>query len=156
MNKVIALLGIVVVGGALVVWKLIGKETDDNSTVTRKETPVMSSGDQPRSKDTDSKEAQGEEGRTVSARVSYNNPAGEDEVGVTLTLNKEGVIVATATEVLAAHEISKKRQESFASELTATLQGKKLSELTAIDRVGGSSLTTMAFNQALPQLKAQL
>lgn len=154
MNKIIAVLGIILIGGALVTWKLLGKETDKDVTVTRKEMPVTPATDRPWEVDMPSNAV--EEGRKITTRVSYTNPAGEDEVGIALVVNAEGVIVATDTEILATHDISKRRQEAFASGLTAVLQGKKLSELTAIDRVGGSSLTTGAFNRALPQLKAQL
>jgi hypothetical protein len=48
------------------------------------------------------------------------------------------------------------RQESFGSGAGAVLVGKKLSDLGAIDRVGGSSLTTNAFNTSIDKLKAQL
>ena len=94
--------------------------------------------------------------KSVAVRTSYGNPAGSDEVGFVLALDDNGVIVNATTEVLATHDISKARQAAFASGLGTAIQGKKLSELTAIDRVGGSSLTTNAFNKALPELKAQL
>ncbi len=137
-----AFLGIIIVVGTIVVWKFVGKsETGGSATASDKGT----SG-------TDLKAGE----KKLNTKTSYENPGGKDEVGFTLTINTNGVIVGTATEVLAVHDIAKKRQETFASGLSAAIVGKKLSELTAIDRVGGSSLTTEAFNKALPQLKAQL
>ncbi len=142
MGKILAFLGILIVGGALVVWKFVGKsETGEKVGTNTKGTAG-----------TDMKASE----KKVNAKVSYKNPAGDDEVGFTLTVNGEGTIIATATDVLATHDISKKRQEAFAAGLTTSLSGKKLNDLTSIDKVGGSSLTTGAFNQALPQLKAQL
>lgn len=143
MGKIVAFFGILVVGGVLVVWKLVGKTEDDG---------VMGVTNDKKVSGTDVRASE----KKVSIKTSYENPAGSDEVGFSLTVNSEGVIVATETEVLAIHDISKKRQDAFASDLTAALQGKKLSDLSPIDRVGGSSLTTGAFNQAIPQLKAQL
>ena len=94
--------------------------------------------------------------KSVSTKAVYKTPAGEDEVGFTLSVDASGVIVDAKADVLATHDISKKRQTAFAEELPAAVKGKKLSELASIDRVGGSSLTTKAFNDALTQLKSQL
>lgn len=138
-----ALVGILIVGGALVVWKFSGKSETDGS---------ITSSDTKGTTGTDMKVSE----KNVSTKAMYKNPAGEDEVGFALTVNADGVIVSATAEVLATHDISKKRQEAFAAEFPTALRGKKLSELLAIDRVGGSSLTTGAFNQALPELQAQL
>jgi hypothetical protein len=94
--------------------------------------------------------------RELSVSTSYKSPAGEDKVGFTVVVDQDNVIIDVKTSVLTEHEISKKRQESFAAEIPSVLKGKKLSELAKIDRVGGSSLTTGAFNNSLEQLKAQL
>ena len=141
MSKVIAFLGILVVAGTVAVWKFMGKSgTDGNVTDTKGTTG------------TDLKAGE----KKLNMKTSYKNPAGEDEVGFTVTVNADGMIIGAATEVFATHDISKKRQEAFASGFSSAITGKKLSELTAIDRVGGSSLTTGAFNAALPQLQSQL
>jgi NifU-like protein involved in Fe-S cluster formation len=94
--------------------------------------------------------------KEVSVTTTYKSPAGEDRVGFTLTVDANGVVTGAKTQVMTDHEISKKRQQAFADGLPAAIKGKKLSELTSIDRVGGSSLTTGAFNQSLAQLKSQL
>jgi hypothetical protein len=94
--------------------------------------------------------------KQASAMKSYPNPAGMDDVRFTLSVDGMGVITDAKTDILAVHDISKKRQEAFAAGLPAAVNGKKLTELTAIDKVGGSSLTTQAFNEALGDLKSQL
>jgi hypothetical protein len=77
-------------------------------------------------------------------------------VGFTLVVDNNGVITDAQTEVMGVAPTSKMRQESFAKELPKVVVGKKLADLTKVDRVGGSSLTTGAFNAALAKLKAQL
>lgn len=94
--------------------------------------------------------------KELSVKTSYTNPGGSDEVGFTLVVDSTGVITDAKTETLATNPTSLIRQQSFASELPTVLKGKKLSELSQIDKVGGSSLTTAAFNKSLDQLKAQL
>lgn len=94
--------------------------------------------------------------KDVAIKTSYASPAGTDEVGFTLSVDAMGTIIGAKTDVLTAHPISKKRQEAFADGLLPVVKGKKLSELSSIDKVGGSSLTTKAFNDSLDELKAQL
>ncbi|MBW7944427.1 hypothetical protein H3C70_03445 [Patescibacteria group bacterium] len=93
---------------------------------------------------------------TVSVETSYVTPAGEEKVGFTLYVDANGVITDAYTNQQAKAPTSVMRQKSFAAELPTVLKGKKLSELESVDRVGGSSLTTGAFNKALTELKAQL
>lgn len=94
--------------------------------------------------------------KSVTTKRTYKNPAGEDEVGFTLSVDALGVIVDAKTDILAVHDISKKRQIAFADGLPAVVKGKKLNELSSIDKVGGSSLTTQSFNDALATLKSQI
>jgi len=143
MGRILALVGILVAGGEFIVWKMTGK-----SEPTGVMTPTPDKG----TNGTDMKATE----KKLSTKVSYKNPAGEDEVGFNVTVNSEGVVVDATADVLAIHAISQTRQLAFSQGLGAALKGKKLSELTSIDRVGGSSLTTDAFNASLPQLKAQL
>lgn len=94
--------------------------------------------------------------KTVATEATYQSPAGEEKVGFTIAVDAEGMITNAETQVMAQAPISVTRQESFAAEFPTVLVGKKLSELTQVDRIGGSSLTTGAFNEALVELKAQL
>ena len=75
--------------------------------------------------------------------VSYQNPAGNDEVEFSVTVT-DGVITAASATPKAVHDISKKRQEAFALEVSAKVVGMKAKDLD-VDAIGGSSLTTGAF-----------
>lgn len=92
--------------------------------------------------------------KTATVKTSYKNPGGADDVAFSITVDASGVITTASIEVLAKNPTSIKRQEAFATDFPAAIQGKKISELNAIDRVGGSSLTTASFNASLAQLKA--
>jgi len=92
----------------------------------------------------------------IKSEQSYVTPAGEEKVGFVLFVDADGVVTAAETEMLAKAPTSVMRQKSFAAVLPTVITGKKLSELTKVDRVGGSSLTTGAFNKALTELNAQL
>lgn len=94
--------------------------------------------------------------KDVSVDAPYESPAGEESIGITLSVDENGVITDAKAEVKATEEKSIVRQQAFADGLPTAVKGKKLSELTKIDKVGGSSLTTQAFNEALVKLKAQL
>ncbi len=94
--------------------------------------------------------------KTTHIIVSYDEPSGGSRVGFTLAVDGQGVITDAQTDVLAVEDEAIKRQERFAKGFSVAVKGKKLSELTNIDRVGGASLTTEAFNSALTKLKAQL
>lgn len=92
----------------------------------------------------------------VSAVISYQVPNGTDKVRFTLGLDDDKRIVSVKTTDVLAGDVSDEKQNEFSSNLLLVIQGKKLSELEAVDRVGTSSLTTDAFNSALPDLKAQI
>ncbi|HYD35114.1 MAG TPA: hypothetical protein VD999_03545 [Vitreimonas sp.] len=94
--------------------------------------------------------------RELNTETTYQSPAGPEKVAFALTVDAQGVITDATTTVLAKAPISVVRQEAFAKEMPTVLKGKKLAELTKVDRIGGSSLTTGAFNAALTQLKAGL
>lgn len=94
-------------------------------------------------------------GKTVQLETEYQSPAGPEKVAFSLEVDAAGTIVAANTTVLGKAPTSIMRQEKFKAELPAAVVGKKLADLTQLDRVGGSSLTTGAFNAALDKLKAQ-
>lgn len=90
----------------------------------------------------------------VSTRTSYENPAGFDDIGFSVVVDDKDVITDASVDVLATHEISLARQQSFAEILPRVLKGKRLHELEALDLVGEASLTTKAFNESLKKLQA--
>lgn len=96
------------------------------------------------------------ETKTIRTVATYTSPAGEDKIAFVLGLDASGTIVSTSIESMTDHEISKKRQAAFGEGFSGAIVGKKLSELSNIDRVGGSSLTTKAFNESLAALKSQM
>lgn len=95
-------------------------------------------------------------GQKVSVTANYTSPAGEEEIIFNISVDANGIITKAETEGLATNPTSIIRQKSFAESLPTAIVGKNISELSHIDRVGGSSLTTNAFNASLEQLKAQL
>lgn len=100
----------------------------------------------------------GEEGvvtaREVSQVIRYEAPNGEDVVRFTLTIDTEGAITHVSSVNLA--DPSNEHLVAFSEELQTIIEGTKLSDLEPVDKIGTSSLTTAAFNDAIEGLKAQL
>mgnify|MGYP003474862801 CR=1 FL=1 len=95
-------------------------------------------------------------GKEVSAVVSYDTPGDyKDILRFVVTVNEAGMIERIETLDDETNQIPEKKKE-FNQQINTLLQGKKLSELSAIDKVGTSSMTTDAFNEALPKLQASL
>ncbi len=94
--------------------------------------------------------------KQLSASQTYRDPSGEEKVTFMLTVDATGVITEAASTVLAENPIAVRRQTAFRDGFSAAVVGKKLSDLTDIAVVSGSSLTTNAFNAALVSLKAQI
>ncbi len=91
-----------------------------------------------------------------SATVSYEVPGEKiDHLRFVVTLDAEGMIQKIATLDAETNEIPAKKVE-FNDQVNVLLKGKKLADLSNIDKVGTSSLTTEAFNDALKDLKAGL
>lgn len=94
--------------------------------------------------------------KKVSAVVKYMATEDkEDELRFVLTLDKQGNITEVTTLDAKTNEVSEKKKP-FNQQVSVMIVGKKLSELSAIDNVAKSTLTTKAFNSVVDQLKAQL
>lgn len=95
--------------------------------------------------------------KEVSATTTYSiaEVNKTHQVKFAVTVNAEGMITGTSLVEMPQGEASDKQKE-FSGLLTAMIQGKKLSELTKIDKVGKSTITTDAFNSVLGDLQAQL
>lgn len=147
------------IAGLAAMWKWFSRPVEEKESIrSRVSAPTeegMISEKTTESQSSIESEVKGEENSTVSAEKEYKTPSGSDNVGFSAVIDAEGVIVDTSVRVLANNEISKKRQAAFAEALPLAIKGKKLSELSAIDTVGGSSLTTRAFNESLAELKLQ-
>lgn len=76
--------------------------------------------------------------------VTYASPANpKDPVEFSVTVT-DGVITAASATPKSDNEVSKQRQTAFAAEVSAKVVGKKAKDLD-VDVIGGSSLTTAAF-----------
>jgi len=86
------------------------------------------------------------------AEASYVNPGGDSKVKVELTLadNKVSKVEVTPE---ATDGTSKSFQEKFASGISSEVVGKSLDDLK-VDKVAGSSLTHLGFNEAIDKIKA--
>ncbi|MEK7156412.1 MAG: hypothetical protein AAB790_01235 [Patescibacteria group bacterium] len=94
--------------------------------------------------------------REVSTIATYEAPSGTDKVRFTIGLDTGGrVISVKSTDALKGDTVTDNLTK-FSDGLLLVIKGKKLSELSAVDKIGKSSLTTAAFNASLPALKAQL
>ncbi len=92
-------------------------------------------------------------GKQSSAVVTYDAYEGKmDTLRFVVTVDGSGAIETIQTLDAATGEVPEKKKE-FNDLVNVQLKGKKLSELTAIDKVGGSSKTTEAFNRAIPELQ---
>ena len=94
--------------------------------------------------------------KKIETVATHQTPAGEERIGFWLEVDESGVIVSAAAQVMSENETSKWSHKSFAYGFPRVIVGKKLSELSAIDRIGSSSLTTEAFNASIDELQAQL
>ncbi len=95
--------------------------------------------------------------KEVSAVTTYDiaEVNKSHQVKFTVVVDNQGVITGTRLVEMPKEEASDKQKE-FSGLLTTMIQGKKLSELTKVDKVGKSTITTDSFNSVLDELKAQL
>ncbi len=138
---------IVILIAVFTFWKI--KDNNSNSeTTTSTDTGQGNSGNIP----TPTTSTNYKNG-TYSATGLYDSPAGEEEVGLTLTL-KDGTIISSTFTPRATNPISKKMQDNFNAGYTTLVIGKSIAEVK-LDVVNGSSLTPKGFNDAVEKIKAQ-
>ncbi len=88
-----------------------------------------------------------------SAKATYLTPARTShEIEVTLTVT-DGVVTAADVIYDAGEGFSNPNQERFDKAYEAEVIGKELANIS-LSRVGGASLTTQAFNDAVKQILA--
>lgn len=96
------------------------------------------------------------EEKKVSAVATYMATEDkQDSLRFVVTVDKQGVITDLAILDAKTNEVVEKKKD-FDEKVSVIIVGKKLSELTAIDKIAKSSLTTKAFNGVIDELKAQL
>lgn len=93
--------------------------------------------------------------KELSAVATFKVPGGEDTVKFVVSVDDQGLVSEVRAQDVATNQ-SNKYLDEFTQGLIVVIKGKKMSELTAVDRIGKSSLTTDAFNGSIDQLKAQL
>lgn len=94
--------------------------------------------------------------KTVATTVKFNVPKGHmDSMTVTATV-KDGVITALNYSQNSSNRDSEEYYQSFENSFSnSSVVGKKIGSVQ-LSRVGGASLTTEAFNQALSNLAQQI
>lgn len=90
---------------------------------------------------------------TYEAEGDYVSPAGPSHVTVELTL-ADDVVTEVTVSPLATDPTSRGFQQQFADGISAEIVGKDIDTLS-VSRVGGSSLTSGGFHDALEQIKAE-
>jgi cytoskeletal protein RodZ len=91
-----------------------------------------------------------------TATAQYLTPAREPHtVQVTLTLQEDNTVDEVDVLYDGDKSFANKHQENFEAEITGTVTGVTLNNVTA-DRVGGASLTSSAFNDAVDDIRDQV
>ncbi|WP_395640525.1 hypothetical protein [Pseudolysinimonas sp.] len=88
-----------------------------------------------------------------TAEGDYTSPAGPSKVTVEITIENDTIAAVTVTP-LATDPTSKGFQTQFADGIADVVIGQDIDTLD-VSRVGGSSLTSGGFNDAIAQIKAE-
>jgi uncharacterized protein with FMN-binding domain len=89
---------------------------------------------------------------TYEAEGSYQSPAGQEEIGVSITLEGDIVTAVTVTPTATSGN-SAQYQNAFAGGIADVVVGQDIDSLS-VSKVSGSSLTSGGFNEALEQIKS--
>lgn len=112
-------------------------ETDTEPTTDETATPDSDDGDS-----------------NYSATARYLTPAREPhDVTVNLSVD-DGVVTDVNVLINGGKDYANQHQESFDAEIADAVVGVSLADVTA-DRVGGASLTSAAFNDALEDIRSE-
>lgn len=89
-----------------------------------------------------------------TADGSYTSPAQPETVTVALSMKADGTITDISFKGNATNPTSQKFQGQFSGGYKELVMGKKIDEVK-LDKVSGSSLTPMGFNDAIEKIKAE-
>ena len=89
---------------------------------------------------------------TYTESGSYNAPSGTETVEVTVTL-ADNVITDVSVVGEASDPQAKRHQSEFSDGIAAAVVGKSIDEIS-VDKIGGSSLTSGGFNEAIDAIKS--
>lgn len=90
---------------------------------------------------------------TFTAQGHYDTHAGPEEITITLTL-KDGIVTDSQFQGTPAARMSQRFMDMFANNYKPMVIGKKINELH-LDKISGSSLTPIGFNNALEKIKQE-
>ncbi len=93
---------------------------------------------------------------TYTKEVVYDRPKGVSQDTFSITIDDSGKVVSAMAIVPEDGGKHAEGLERFNKDLEPVIVGKSLDEIGAFDTLGGYSLTTKAFNQAIDELRAQL
>jgi uncharacterized protein with FMN-binding domain len=143
-RQIIAALIVLVIIAVVVVGVSMGKKEDVSETPAGSTQSTSSTAESSEITATDFKDG------TYTATGGYNSPGGAQKIGLTVTI-KDNVITETSAENLATDAEAEEHQDDFIAGYKDEVVGKKINEIT-LDRVAGSSLTPIGFNNALEQI----
>ena len=90
---------------------------------------------------------------TFTAPGKYDTHAGPEEITITITL-KDGIITDTQFQGTPVAKMSQRFMDAFSNNYKTLVIGKKIDEVH-LDKVSGSSLTPIGFNNALEKIKQE-
>ena len=90
---------------------------------------------------------------SYTAEGNYTSPAGPSKVTVEITIQNDSIAAVTVTP-LATDPTSKGFQTQFADGIADVIIGRDI-DILDVSRVGGSSLTSGGFNDAIEKIKAE-
>lgn len=90
---------------------------------------------------------------TYSTVGSYHSPAGDEEIGVTITLKNDIITDVTVVPKATAMR-SVVMQKDFVANYKSMVVGKNITEVN-LGKVSGASLTPKGFNDAILKIEAQ-
>lgn len=93
--------------------------------------------------------------RELTSTITFTVANVTEIVKFNVFVDTDGVITDVQS-INVANPADSAHINAFNDALRVVIKGKKLADLTNIDKIGTSSYTTEAFNSALPELKAQL
>lgn len=89
---------------------------------------------------------------TYTASGSYTSPGGQETIDVTITIEDDVITAVTVDNPDTTNANSLRYQQEFIDGIAAEVVGVSIDEIS-VDRVGGSSLTSGGFNDALETIK---
>lgn len=127
-----------------------GMEGSLEESLVIEETP-SENGDAPAQESHESSYVEG----AYTQTSNYMTPAGQETVGVTLTLDGEGIIQSVSIQNLAKDDTSQFYVGKFTEGISAVVVGKDIDSLGSIGAVNGSSLTPKGFAAAVEAIRTE-